>query len=144
QHADAIMQVLSHLFEPSPSPHPALDFFDQTGVAEFPARRLFRLFYRLTALYSVAHGHFKMRSDLLFELPFLSSAPPKWDPNPFGLLSFRATHLAMRQVDPPSSPAMPEPNMRPTQRKSVTMRPSPGSADQLDSHRRAGSPLDGS
>src|SRR5262245_41951263 len=82
QHADAIMQVLSHLFEPSPSPHPALDFFDQTGVAEFPARRLFRLFYRLTALYSVAHGHFKMRSDLLFELPFLLSSPPKWEPHP--------------------------------------------------------------
>src|SRR5262245_14315119 len=78
QHSRPVTQVLPESLEPRPSPHLSCDFFDKADIAEFPARRLSGFAFGLTALNSVARGHFKMASDLFFEF-FIPPPPPKWE-----------------------------------------------------------------
>src|SRR5262245_1989586 len=78
QHADAIMQVLSQLFEPPPSPHIARHLFDQSDVAEFPSRGLLGFLKRLTAFHPIANHHLQMAPDLFFQLLFTLFSSPQW------------------------------------------------------------------
>src|SRR5262245_42962853 len=79
QHADAVMQVLSQFFEPSPSPNLARHLFDQTDVAEFPARRGLGFLSRGAALHPVALRHFEMGLDLFVEFLVPPLTAPKWE-----------------------------------------------------------------
>src|SRR5215510_14623684 len=115
QHSRCVMQVLPESLGSGPSPHLTRDFFDKADIAEFPAHIRPGFLFRLTALDPVARGHCKVRSDLLFELHFLVSSPPEWEPHASSssLPCFRMpaiTHNAMRPVDLLSSPFAPEPN----------------------------------
>src|SRR5262245_2343607 len=79
QHPDAVMQVLSQFFEPSPTPHLARHLFDQTDVAEFSARRGPGFLSRGAALHQVALRHFEMRLNLFFEFVIPPLTAPKWE-----------------------------------------------------------------
>src|SRR5262245_39806320 len=79
QHADAVMQVLSQFFEPSPSPNLARPLCDQTDVAEVPGRRALVCLGRGAAPHPVRLRHLEMVLDLFVEFLVPPLTAPKWE-----------------------------------------------------------------
>src|SRR5215510_4006712 len=98
QHADAVTEVLSQFFEPSPSPHLACHLFDQPDVAEFTPRRRLSFINLLAALHPVALRHFEMGLDLFFQFFVPPLTAPKWESHVLSSLSLTTGVISRNRI----------------------------------------------